>query len=235
MKKIIIADQIKHPLEQETNFLERPDIKIFTAYSNEEVLKIHSAEKVDLIMTLFYLPGMSTGDLCSLIRAIQTLRGVSVIVYSPDNEKDIALSERCRANAIMTLPVNTALLLDKVQELLNISSRESCRVLLSVRREGHLLGKPFTCSSENISVSGMLMETHRNLERGDRIECSLVLPDSTRVETSGEIVRAIKNSTRYDPNWYGVKFSSLAPEAKCAIEAFVEKKTPTLRPKYRGL
>jgi len=235
MKKIIIADQIKHSLVQETNFLERQDIKVFTAKSNEEVLKIHGIEKVDLIITLFNMPGMSTADLCSLIRTVPNLRSVSMIIYSSSEEKEIALSERCRANAVMTLPVNAALLLDKMQELLNISSRGSCRVLLSVRLEGYLLGKPFTCTSENISTSGLLMETHRNLEQGDRIDCSLVLPDSTRVKTSGEIVRSIKNPTRFDPNWYGVKFSTLAPEAKCAIEALVEKRSSTLRSKSRGL
>jgi two-component system chemotaxis response regulator CheY len=235
MKKIIIADQIKHSLERETNFLQRPDIKVFTAYSNEEVLKIHGTEKVDLIITLFHLPGMNTADLCSQIRTIRNLRSVSMIICSSDEEKDITLSERCRANAVMTLPVNAALLLDKMQELLNISSRGSCRVLLSVRLEGHLLGKPFTCTSENISTSGMLMETHRNLERGDRIDCSLVLPDSTRVETSGEIVRAIKNPARLNPNWYGIRFSSLAPEAKSANEAHVEKRSLTLRSKSRDL
>jgi len=229
MKKIIIADQIKQSLERETNFLERPDVKVFTVYSNEEVMKIHSTEKVDLIITLFHMPGMSTADLCSLIRTIRNLRSVSMIIYSTDKEKDVAMSERCRANATMTLPVNAALLLDKVQELLNIPPRGVCRVLLSARLEGHLLGKPFTCTSENISASGLLMETHRNLERGDRIGCSLVLPDSTRVETSGEIVRTIKNPTRFDPNWYGVKFYTLAPEAKCAIEALVKKRSQTLR------
>jgi DNA-binding response OmpR family regulator len=235
MKKIIIADQIKQSLERQTNFLQRPNIKVFTAYSNEEVLKVHSTEKVDLIITLFRLPGMSTSYLCSLIRTIHNLRSVSMIIYSSDEEEDIALSERCRANAIMTLPVNASLLLDKMQDLLEIPSRGSCRVLLSVRLEGHLLGKPFTCNSENISASGLLMETHRNLERGDRIACSLVLPDSTRVKTNGEIVRAIKNPTRFDPNWYGVKFSSLAPEAKCAIEALVEKRSQALRSRSRGL
>jgi CheY-like chemotaxis protein len=235
VKKIIIADQIKHSLERDTNFLERTDIKVFTAYSNEEVLKIHGTEKVDLIITLFHLPGMSTADLCSLIRAIRNLRSVSMIIYSSDEEKDIALSERCRANVTMTLPVNAGILLDKVQELLHIPPRGAYRVLLSVRLEGHLLGKPFTCTSENISASGLLMETHKDLERGDRIDCSLVLPDSTRVETCGEIVRAIKNPARFDPNWYGVKFSALAPEAKCAIEALIEKRSQALRSRSRGL
>jgi len=235
MKKIIIADQIKHSLERQTNFLQQPNIKVFTAYSNEEVLKFHSDEKVDLIITLFRLPGMSTADLCTLIRTIRNLRSVSMIIYTSDKEKDIALSERCRSNAVMTLPVNASLLLDKMQELLDIPSRGSCRVLLSVCLEGQILSKPFTCTSENISASGLLMETHRNLERGDRIDCSLVLPDSTRVKTRAEIVRAIKNPTRFDPNWYGVKFSSLAPEAKCAIEALVEKRSQALRSRSQVL
>ena len=234
MKKIIVADQIKRSLERQTDFLGRQDIKVFTACSNEEVLQIHSTEKVDLIITFFRLPGMSTADLCSLIRTVRNLRSVSMIIYCSDDEKDIAMSERCRANAVMTLPVDASLLLDRMQGLLNISSRGSCRVLLSVRLEGNLLGKPFTCTSENISSTGLLMETHRNLERGDRIGCTLVLPDSTRITTGGEIVRTIKNPTRFDPNWYGVRFCSLAPEAKYAIEALVEKRSQPMRSRFQG-
>jgi len=55
------------------------------------------------------------------------------------------------------------------------------------------------------------------------------------VETRGEIVRAIKNPTRFDPNWYGVKFSSLAPEAKYAIEALIGKRSQALQSRNRDL
>src|SRR5512143_1717105 len=95
-------------------------MKVFTAYSNEEVLKIHSTEKVDLIITLLRLPGMGTTDLCFSDQDHSQPAQCLDVICSSEEEKDIALSERCRANAIMTR--RSTLLLDKMQELLDIPS-----------------------------------------------------------------------------------------------------------------
>jgi Tfp pilus assembly protein PilZ len=76
----------------------------------------------------------------------------------------------------------------------------------------------------------MLIETDKTLPYGDRVICSFFLPDSMRIQAAGEIVRIPQQATGSTVKQYGVKFSNLTPEARQALEAFVEKKAQKMRP-----
>jgi CheY-like chemotaxis protein len=230
MKKIMIAQDINKTLQQKNSFLKRADIKVFTAASNDEALKIHREERVHLIITQLDMPGMATEQFCSLVREDPELRAVSVIMICTNNRAEIEQSSRCRANAVILRPVNPALLLAKAQQLLDISWRETYRVLLSLTVDGNAKDTPFFCRSQNISTSGMLIETDKTLPHGDRVICSFFLPDSMRIQAAGEIVRIPQQATGSTVKQYGVKFSNLTPEARQALEAFVEKKAQKMRP-----
>lgn len=226
----MIAQDINKTLQQKNSFLKRADIKVFTAASNDEALKIHREERVHLIITQLDMPGMATEQFCSLVREDPELRAVSVIMICTNNRAEIEQSSRCRANAVILRPVNPALLLAKAQQLLDISWRETYRVLLSLTVDGNAKDTPFFCRSQNISTSGMLIETDKTLPHGDRVICSFFLPDSMRIQAAGEIVRIPQQATGSTVKQYGVKFSNLTPEARQALEAFVEKKAQKMRP-----
>lgn len=226
----MIAQDINKILQQKNSFLKRADIKVFTAASNDEALKIHREERVHLIITQLDMPGMTSEQFCSLVREDPELRAVSVIMICTNNRAEIEQSSRCRANAVILRPVNPALLLAKAQQLLDISWRETYRVLLSLTVDGNAKDTPFFCRSQNISTSGMLIETDKTLPHGDRVICSFFLPDSMRIQAAGEIVRIPQQATGSTVKQYGVKFSNLTPEARQALEAFVEKKAQKMRP-----
>jgi len=227
MKKILIAEEIKSEIEQALAFLKREDIQVFTAATNDDLLKIHQRERAGLIIAALNAPGMTSEDLYAAIRKDRDLRTVSVILVCPDTPADVERGKQCNANAVMTLPIDVSRLRNKVQQLLDISWRESYRVLLSVSIEGTSKDRAFFCKSENLSTTGMLMETERELEKGDRVQCSFFLPDSKQVRTSGEVMRVIEQAAGSKTNRYGVKFDHLPAEAKAAIEDFVEKKSRT--------
>jgi CheY-like chemotaxis protein len=231
MKKIMIAQDINKILQQKNSFLQRADIKVFTAASNDEALKIHREERVHLIITQLDMPGMASEQFCSLVREDPELRAVSVIMICTNNRAEIEKSSRCRANAVILRPVNPALLLAKAQQLLDISWRETYRVLLSLTVDGNAKDTPFFCRSQNISTSGMLIETDKTLPHGDRVICSFFLPDSMRIQAAGEIVRIPQQATGSTVKQYGIKFLTLTPEARQALEAFVEKKAQKMRPR----
>jgi c-di-GMP-binding flagellar brake protein YcgR len=121
--------------------------------------------------------------------------------------------------------MDPAQLLEKVRQLLDISWRESYRVLVSVSVSGSSKDRSFFCRSGNISTTGMLIETEKVFAQGDRLACSFFLPDSAQIKTNGEIVRVIKQDDGSKTCQYGIKFSMLPAEAKSAIEVFVEKKS----------
>ncbi len=224
MKKILIADTLKSLLEKEKSFLQRADIKLFTAATNDDVLAVHRTEKVNLIITQFDMSGMSNDQLYTTIKNDRDLRKVSLIILCSNKPGIKERAEQCSPHVVMTLPVDTEQLLKHAQRFLNIPWRESYRVLLSVNIEGNSKDTAFFCRSENISTTGLLLETDRDLNEKDRVRCSFFLPDSKQIIAIGEVVRAMKGSEKSGAKQYGIKFDKLTPEDKAAIEVFVERK-----------
>ncbi len=231
MKKILVAEPLRSSLEKEKNFLHRADVKMLFASTNDEMLSVHSAEKVNLIITQLEMAGMPTEQLFTEIRSNDVLRKVSLIIVCSDRPGDRERAQQCSPNVILTLPLDTGELLKKARHLLDIPWRESYRVLLSVNIEGNSRDKAFFCRSENISATGLLLETDKNLQEGDRLICSFFLPESKQITATGEVVRVMKQSGKSVTRQYGVKFDRLLPDARSAIEGFVSKKAQVARSK----
>lgn len=221
MKKILITDEVMMIIANERTFLGRNDIELFMAPSNDEVLDIHRAEKVDIIITTLSVSGMKSEDLCASIRADDALRKVSIILICSNNAVDIARSAQCHANVVLNRPATPAQLLEKVQQLMDISSRESYRVLIGVLVEGTNKDRSFFGRSGNLSSTGMLFETEKVLEKGDHVACSFFLPSSSQIKAKGEVVRIVKQVEGSKSIQYGVRFYPLSTEDKAAIESFI--------------
>ncbi len=230
MKKALIAKDIHALLEQDRTFLDRTDVQVFTAATNDEVLRIHRAERVDLIMTRLDLPGMASEELFRLIREDPSLRTVSVIMACANTPEAIKESSRCRVNAVLLDPLHALLLMAKAQQLLNIAAREAIRVLLGVIVDGRFGEEAFYCRSKNISASGMLIETRRRLAEGTRLSCQFYLPDATKIDATGKIIRIIEYTPGEDGHQYGLMFTDIAPEARKRLAEFVESARNGPRP-----
>ncbi len=228
MQKIIINEALSAEIGKGTNALQRQGVKVFTAKTNDEILSLHRAEKASLIISRVDLPGITCEQLFAAIRKDAALRSVSLILFCSDWPDDRARAEQCGPNTIMTLPVNSALLLEKAASLLHVPSRKSYRVLLNVSVDGKRDGS-FFCKSENISATGLLLETERGLSRGDRLTCSFFLPDAKRITVESEVVRVIGRADKSDTKLYGVKFDHVSPEDVASIEAFVKKRSGETR------
>jgi CheY-like chemotaxis protein len=223
MKKIIIAADIYEELRKEQSFLNRSDMKTFTAVNNEEVLAIHKTEKADLIVTKLDTPSMNGETLCSLVRQDHDLSRVSVLIVCSNAPSDHERCLKCQANSFFAIPINNPVLLQEMYQLLQVSPRMSCRIPISVKIDGTLRKMPFTAHIENISISGILFRTAAYLSEGDTITCTFSLPGSSRVTVNAEIVRVVESRRKKEPHVYGVKFIDLSLESLSAIEAFVEK------------
>ena len=230
MKKVLIAAALRPYFETEKSFLQRADVKTFTAATNDELWAVHRAENVNLIITQTDMAGMASEKLFAAIRGDNVLRKVSLIMVCSSRPGDRERAQQCNPNVIFTVPLNTGELLEKVQHLLDIPWRESYRVLLSVNIEGNSRDKAFFCRSENISTTGLLLETDKSLKEGDRLICSFFLPESKQITATGEVVRAMNQSDKSSAKKYGVRFDKLLPDAKSAIEVFVTKKAQMARP-----
>lgn len=222
MKKILIVDDLRPFIEQESSILSRSDFKIFTATSGDEALNIHRAEQVDLIITDLEMPGMAGDVLTNKIRQDIELKKVSVIIICTRRQYDLDRCAKCGANSYLTRPLNPEELLERVNSLLNVPFRKDLRVLIRVTVKGNFRNEPFFCKSQDISRSGLLIETERALAKGDEITCSFYVPDDERIMADAVVVRIIKKETGVF--LYGVNFSKIGLTEAHAIERYVLKK-----------
>jgi len=222
MKKILIANDLKKLLMTRSSYLTNAGIRVYTAATNDELLSLHREVKANVIITHLDMSGIKNADLFRIIRNNKELRDVSVIMICKGNLANRELCKQCGANAIIMIPVDTDLLHSKVRQLLNIAPRRIYRVALAVAIEGKFKDKPHPFWTENISVSGMLIKTEEPLSRDDGIFFSFFLPDGAHVSGYGEITRVIQLDDEPGVFLYGVKFTSIDPDVKSAIEAAIK-------------
>ncbi len=224
MKKVLLTKDVQGLLAGHENFLDRSDIRVFTASTNAEVLKVHRREKVDLIVTELEAPGIESEKVFALIRESEELRKVSTIILCNDTLAHRARCKKCRTNAVFTKPVDIVLLLAKMQQLLNVAPRIDYRASLAVAIQGKFRDRPLPFRTENISASGMLIKAQEPLAEGDGIFFSFFLPDGTHVSGYGEITRINQPKTEPDVYLDGIKFTSIDPDVQKAIDAVVKKR-----------
>ncbi len=221
MKKVLIARELDEILRRHDSFLNRVGIHLLTASSNDELLEIHRAERADLIITRIDLPGTGIEQVASSIREDKELQRVRLLIVCSNTRSDIEMCSRCAPHAVVLQPVNHLVLSARALQLLDIAWRENYREIINIAVRGNAGNENFLCSSRDISISGMLIETEKMLRVGDRIICSFSLPDSKRINAAGRIVRLVTGIQGKVLNQYGVKFLQMSSEERKNLESFM--------------
>jgi DNA-binding NarL/FixJ family response regulator len=221
MKKILIANDLKKYLAKNSYF-ENAGVKVYAAATNDDVLSLHREEKANLIISHADMGGVNNAVLFRIIRSNKDLRDVSVIMICKGNLANREMCKQLGVNALITIPVDTDLLHSKVRQLLNIAPRKIYRAALAVAIEGKFRNRPLPFWTENISASGMLIKTEEPLSRDDGIFFSFYLPNGAHISGYGEITRVIQLEDEPGVFLYGVKFTSIEPDVKSAIEAAIK-------------
>jgi len=213
MKNVIIAKDVHDLLVPEKSFLGRSDLRIRTAESNSRALALHRAEKADLIIS--HLDNDLSGEsLCRQIREDADLRTVSILLVCGGQEAEIARCINCNANAYITMPFNSAVLLQEAHRLLNIPPRKACRIPVKIRMECETRGKRFTGTIEDISTAGLFFRTAAALPEGATVHCTFAVSGSRQLTVQGEVARIAPGAAE---TGYGVSFFDISTEAVSAI------------------
>jgi CheY-like chemotaxis protein len=224
MKKILLVNPASDSLARDKNILAREELRIFTAATAEEGLRIHREETVNLILTELDLPDMGGDALCSCVRQEEALKKVSIVVVCRDTAEETARAKSCGANARLLKPVKPEQLQECVGKFLDVPTRQDCRVLVRAQVYDERGATVLFGTSRNISVSGLLIESDDLLAVGDRISCMFFLPNASQITAVGEVVRTARLSRIM--NQYGIKFISLKPQFQREIENFVAASAP---------
>ena len=223
MKRVLIAEDLRDLIPEEGSFFDRSEIAVRAAATSDEMLRICRMEKVDLIVTQLDQPGLNCEEFFATIRASADLKQISTIILYTDT---LANRERCKVcspNAVITLPVEPALLYLKVQKFLNIAPRMYYRAALAVAIAGEFKNTPLQFWTENISATGMLIRAEEPLAAGDGIFFSFFLANGSHVSGYGEISRVEQKGADPDTYLFGVRFTNISPTVRAAIEAAIRK------------
>jgi len=224
MKKVLLTNDVKSLMTGKGSFLDRVDIKVFSAATTTGLLKIHAREKADLIVTQLNTPGIDSEEFFDSVRKSGELRTVSTILICNDTLDQRERCRRCRVNAVVTLPVDLTLLHIKMRQLLDVPPRMFYRAALAVAIQGRFRNRPLPFWTENISASGMLIRAEEPLAKGEGVYFSFFLPDGAHVSGYGEIIRAVRPSDKRDAILYGIRFTNVEPGVRASIDETIHKK-----------
>lgn len=193
------------PLERDLQdtVLFRSGIERQLVRSAAEVQTRLAAGSVALLCIHRQVPGIEA--LIKALRRSPTLKRVSILVFSEDDfdPSEVEVLE-AGANAILRLPPGDDFD-ERVGRLIEVPSRRDVRlpVRLQVAASSGF-GATVPVLAQNISSSGVLIESNHPLNMGDEVSVAL------RFEESGEIFSAIAHITRtVGINRYGAKFTSI--------------------------
>ena len=221
MKTLIVASSLLASLGKNDTLFSRGGITLVPAATSEEILNLHRSNKADLIITDFALPAMGGAKLAAAIRAEAELKDVSIIMAC--DADPVVMRSACDsgANAVLHKPLDSTELFLKVSELIVVPRRKDMRVLLRVSVSGGDAGAPTSfASSENISISGMLLETNHAFRKDDRLSCSFYIGHS-KIDTQAQVMRVNRSSSgRYR---CGVRFLNLDTKSMVVIEQFIKR------------
>lgn len=218
MKQVIIAENVLQAVGKSHTLFGRGGVSVYPVRTSEEILILHRANRVNLIITADDLPVMGWRKMCAAIRNEDALKYVSIIMACKADEAVAAEYLQAGVNAVLKEPIDAAGLFSRIAELLIIPQRQAIRSLLRVAVAGKGKKEVFPAVSQNISISGILLETEMKLSPGDRLNCSFSI-GSREISSDVIVMRAIQiEPGKYR---YGVKFSNIDTKSLIIIEQFV--------------
>jgi DNA-binding response OmpR family regulator len=118
-KKILLIEDEKDMVYAMTMRLKAAGCEVITAYDGREGLKKAKKEKPDLIILDLMLPKMDGYKVCGLFKSDKRYNKIPIVIFTARAQQaDIKMSKEMGADAYITKPFNTKILLSKIKELL---------------------------------------------------------------------------------------------------------------------
>ena len=224
-KKILLVDDVRLFLNLEETFFRRTGCQIFTAQNGTEALQIAREQKPNLILLDLLMPGMNGEEVCRRIKSDPNLKSTVIIMVSTQSDEEtIARCKQAGCDDYVTKPIHQPDLLRKAADHLKIPYRVHFRILVRLEVEGKYHQGFFIGTSSDISLSGMLVETDRRIERGEKVNLQFVIPGDPEPMTIGGVVARVDEISFRDRLGIGIHFENLNHEQQQVITTFIESR-----------
>lgn len=220
MRRILLALKDRGVTERLAKSLGSPEYKIYTSASMDEAMEIFRAEEPDLVLAELNLPPTGGDALCIDIKKNFPGNQTFVILACGTSAAELKKCGKSEADSYVKTPLDPDDIARRINSILQKDVWRAHRVLVKVRVEGSFNSEEFFCTSRNLSVTGIFLETDKSLARGDKVYCSFFLPDTERIRTDCRIMRVEKGED--GRNAYGAEFIELDDSQKKDIEDFIQ-------------
>jgi len=119
-KKILIVDDEERILKMTRIRLESSGYKIITASDGKDGFKKAQKEQPDLIILDIILPKLDGYKVCRMLKFDDKYKKIPIILFSARaGESDKDMGKDVGADFFLPKPLNSEILLEKIEELLN--------------------------------------------------------------------------------------------------------------------
>ena len=220
MRRILIALKNRGSTEQLAKALDSSVYKVYTSASLEEAMEIYRAEEPDLVLAELDLPPSGGDALCIDIKKNFPGSNTFVILACGTSAAELRKCGKSGADSYVSKPIKPEDIVRRINAILQKDTWRAHRVLVKVRVDSSFNSEEFFCTSRNLSVTGIFLETEKSLARGDKVHCDFFLPDTERIRTDCRIMRVEKGED--GKHAYGAEFIELDESQTMNIVEFIQ-------------
>ncbi len=118
-KKILFAEDETDLVKTVSFRLTAVGYEVIKAYDGQKALELARTQNPDLIILDLMLPEMDGYKVCELLKTDSRYSSIPILIFTArTQEKDRRLGQKAGADAYITKPFDSAVLLAKIEELL---------------------------------------------------------------------------------------------------------------------
>lgn len=209
--------------ERVAPFLNREDFDVDRFPSAAGALELIIAVQIEVLIVRYPPPDMDLAEFLTQVRSPESscLRSPILLLSSASQREDAASFIGRGANRAIDLEAAESQIQGIISSLLHVAPRKAARFL--ARLEIKLGGAKdmILCQTENLSSTGMLIQTERRYELGTQINFEFTLPEDPR--TISGIAEIVRHTTfgREEVGGIGVRFLSFTGDSQRRFEAYL--------------
>lgn len=198
-------------------------VLVRAAANYDEARKQLSADKIDLIVINMDYRPVDGCQICKHLKSQEETKDIPVVLTSVQTAARVRNSAmESGADLFVEQPLPRQYFIEKLKQLLEQKTRVTERITLHGTAELVIYGIASSCPIRDLSNSGILLGTDRDLADGTVVEVSFELPGHKKpVQAAGEVVRTIRFAD--NQTGVGIRFVKFRNDSQKRLEKYVEK------------
>lgn len=224
---ILLVDQSKFFLEIQKGFLKNTDARILCAGTTKEALDCLRRQPADLVYLALELTGDDGARCCRAIKSDPALGRIPVVMlYDGGAPADRERCLKADCDGVLSRPLERRSFLEEGRKFLFKVERREPRILCQTLVVFRYNGESSYGTSQDLSPGGIFINSTRRVRLGDRINLSLVLPETgdQLIEASGRIAwlnpGPVTQSKDFPPG-FGVEFLEFSPGCSTLLNRYL--------------